>query len=192
MQSVSPLPLGPDVGGNPWLGEPNFQTYYPRNNDTHTFTIKGDQDFSEKDSISGRYTQSLLAYKLFGGQYGYPIPGATNAGGTGAESSAVYSTFARWNHVFSPTFLNEVQLSSHRSRNHKGTLADSTAWANKLGLPNPFGATGWPTICMSDYFLYYGCWDADNPQDQNLTAYQVDDNVTWIKNKHTVKFGFKG
>ncbi len=192
MQSVSPLPLGPDAGGNPWQFEPNFQTYYPKNTDSHTFTIRGDQVFSEKDTVSGRYTQSLLDYKLFGGRYGYPIPGSTNAGGTGAQSAAVKSTYVRWNHVFSPTFLNDLQLSAHRSRNHGGTLADGTAWADKLGLPNPFGAKGWPTICMSDYFFYYGCWDADNPQDQNLTAFQVEDNVTWIKNKHTVKFGFKG
>src|SRR5438094_1342799 len=135
MQSVSPLPLGPDAGGNPWLGEPNFQTYYPKNTDTHTFTIRGDQVFSEKDTVSGRYTQSLLNYKLFGGRYGYPIPGATNAGGTGAQSAAVYSTYVRWNHVFSPTFLNDLQLSEHRSRSHGRTLADCTAWADKLGPP---------------------------------------------------------
>ena len=104
----------------------------------------------------------------------------------------MYSSYVRWNHVFSPTFLNDLQLSGHRSRNHGGTLGDSTNWANKLGLPNPFGVTGWPTICMSDYFFYYGCWDGDNPHDQNLTAFQVEDNVTWIKGKHTLKFGFKG
>jgi len=192
MQGVSPLPLGPDANGNPWI-ENNFQTYYPKNTDANTLTLRGDQVFSEKDSLSGRFTRSILDYKLFGGRYGYPIPGSTDAGGTGLQSTAVYSTYVRWNHVFRPTLLNELQVSGHRSRAHVGTLADGTAWANKLGLPNPFGATGWPTICISESaFMYYGCWDADNPQDQNLTAYQVEDNITWVKGKHTIKAGFKG
>jgi outer membrane receptor protein involved in Fe transport len=71
-------------------------------------------------------------------------------------------------------------------------LADDTDWAKSLGFPNPFGVTGWPTICTDSPFFYYGCWDGDNRGDQHLTAYQLEDNVTWIKGKHSVKFGFKG
>src|SRR2546430_7392143 len=48
------------------------------------------------------------------------------------------------------SFLNEFQASAHRSTNSGGTLGDNVNWADKLGLPNPFGVTGWPTICM-DY-----------------------------------------
>jgi hypothetical protein len=67
-----------------------------------------------------------------------------------------------------------------------------------LGLPNPFGVTGWPTVYAAgsgDPFanmLYYGGWDGDNNHHQNLTSYQIDDNVTWVKGKHSIKFGFKG
>jgi len=195
MQAISPLPLGPNAGGNPWI-EPNFQTYYAKPDDQHTWTIKGDQVFSEKDSLSGRFTQSNDANSLAGGRYGFPVPGCTDCGGSGRSVTAVKSAFARWNHVFTPTFLNEFQASAHRSTNSGGTLGDNVNWADKLGLPNPFGVTGWPTICM-DYgttgqMLYYGCWDGDNRHDQNLTAFQIEDNVTWIKGKHTLKFGFKG
>jgi len=71
---------------------------------------------------------------------------------------------ARWNHNFSPTLLNELQLSGDRSGNHGGTLADTTNWATKLGFPNPFGALGWPTICTGGNGNFYdGCWDAGNP-----------------------------
>ena len=52
--------------------------------------------------------------------------------------------------------------------------------------------TGWPTVYAagdsSDPFgnmLYYGGWDGDNNHKQNLTSFQIDDNVTWIKGKHT-------
>lgn len=191
MQSVSPEP-NINLDQNPFLLVPNFETYYPDVRNTDTLTLKGDHVFSEKDNISGRFTRSPRTAKLFGGRFGYPRPGTSDAGGTGRAISKVYSTYVRWNHVFSPTLLNELQLSGHRSPHTSGTLADDTDWPAKLGLPNPFGGKGWPTICVSEYFFYYGCWDADNRHDQNLTAYQVENGVTWIKGKHTVKFGFKG
>jgi hypothetical protein len=191
MQSVSPLP---NLPGNPWT-DYNFATFYPQTTDQHTFTIKGDHIFSEKDNISGRYTQSPYSFKQAGGRYGVPPPSCTDCGGSARSDYAVYSTFARWNHVFTPTLLNEVQLSGHRSTADYGALSDHVNWADKLGLPNPFGVTGWPTIYMSSdssNMFYYGGWDSDNRHNQNLTAFQVEDNVTWIKGKHTLKMGFKG
>jgi hypothetical protein len=192
MQSISPTPKGPDAGGNPWL-EQNFQTYYPITQDLHSLTLRGDHYFSDRDNISGRFTNSPTSNKQWGGKYGFPPAGCTNCGGTGRADNYVYSEYARWNHVFSPTFLNEFQASAHRSVAYYGTLGDNTKWADKLGFPNPFGVTGWPTIYTDAYSLfYYGGWDGDNLHNQNLTSFQVEDNVTWIKGKHTVKFGFKG
>lgn len=189
MKSVSALPN--DLAANPWT-DINFKAYYPVPLNTSTFTTKFDQVFSEKDTVAGRFTRSIRSRKVTGGQYGYPPPGATDAGGTGRSDSKIYSTFARWNHVFTPTFLNEFQASSHRSTNSSGTLGDDVNWADKLGFPNPFGVTGWPTICSDSPFFYWGCWDGDNRGDQNLTAFQIEDNVTWIKGRHSVKMGFKG
>jgi hypothetical protein len=195
MQSVSP---SPNLPGNPWTDQ-NFAAYYPIVTNQHTWTIKIDQNFSEKDSLSGRFTQSPYFNAQYGGKYGFPPPGCTDCGGTAENDYKVYSSYLRWNHIFSPTFLNELQLAGFRSATHYGTLGDSTKWADKLGFPNPFGVTGWPTIYAAgssdDPFsnmFYGGGWDGDNNHHQNLTAYEIDDNVTWVKGKHTVKFGFKG
>jgi carboxypeptidase family protein len=195
-QSVTPTP---NIGGNlnPWVDQ-NFENYYSVPTDQHTWTIKIDHNFSEKDSISGRVTVAPNFNATYGGKYGYPPPGCTNCGGSGEQDIHMYSSTVRWNHMFSPTFLNELQLSGFRSATHYGTLGDSTNWANKLGMPNPFGVTGWPTIYFAGYgdpasnMLYYGGWDGDNNHKQNLTAYQIDEGVTWIKGKHTIKAGFKG
>jgi hypothetical protein len=199
-QSITPLPNIPG-NLNPWTDQ-NFQAYYSVPANQYSWTIKIDQTFSEKDNISGRFTSSPYTNAQFGGKYGYPPVGCTNCGGTGEEDAKVRSSYIRWNHVFSPTLINELQLSGHRSPTHYGTLGDSTNWANKLGLPNPFGVTGWPTVYAAGYstggndpfgnMLYYGGWDGDNNHHQNLTSFQIDDNVTWVKGKHTVKFGFKG
>jgi hypothetical protein len=189
MKSVSAAPT--TLGVNAFI-EPNFEAYYPITVNVDTFTTKIDHVFSEKDSIAGNFTRSIRPRKVFGGQYGYPPPGSTDAGGTGRQDSKVYTGYTRWNHVFTPTLMNEFQASASRSTNSSGTLADDTDWAKNLGFPNPFGVTGWPTICTDSPFFYYGCWDADNRGDQNLTAFQLENNVTWIKGKHSIKFGFKG
>jgi hypothetical protein len=190
MKSVSALPTDPSA--NPWL-VPNFQTYYPNIQDTNSITAKIDQVFSDKDSLSGRFTRSTSPSSQNGGRFGYPPPGCPNCGGTASRNYAVHSIFVRENHVFTPTFLNEFQASANRSKGDYGTLADNVNWADKLGFPNPFGVTGWPTIYTSDsQFFYGGGWDSDNRHNQDLTQFQIEDNVTWIKGKHSMKFGFKG
>ncbi len=188
MQGVSALPTRSDL--NPWT-DVNFTAYYPNTSDFYSYSLKGDHVLSEKDNISGRLTKTNFTNKIYGGRYGYPPPGSSDAGGTGRTIANIYSTFARWNHVFTPTFLNEFQASNNRAPKTSGTLADDTNWASKLGLPNPFGVTGWPTICAAGDF-YDGCWDADNRKDENLTAFQIDDGITWIRGRHSIKMGFKG
>ncbi|HSB18158.1 MAG TPA: TonB-dependent receptor [Bryobacteraceae bacterium] len=189
MRSISAAPT--DLTADPWT-EPNFTAYYPNKADVTMYTAKGDHVFSEKDNVSGRFTRSVRPRKILGGVYGYPPPGTTDSGGSSRSDASMNSMYARWNHVFSPTFMNEFQASAHRSSNSSGTTGDNTNWADKLGFPNPFGVTGWPTICTDAPFYYWGCWDGDNRGDQQLTQFQLEDNTTWIKGKHTVKVGFKG
>ncbi len=191
-RGVSPEPSGPNAGANPWLGN-NFQTYYPKTTDTSSITGRFDQILSSKDNLSVRYTQSKFAYLQAGGQYGYPPLGVSNATGTGAKNSHVYNATVHLTHMFTPTLLNDFQVAVHRAANGQGTNSDNINWDAKLGLPNPFGATGWPTVYTDAYSMfYYGSWDSDNRKAQNLTNYQLDDNVTLVKGRHTMKFGVKG
>lgn len=190
MKSVTPLPT--NAAADPWTTY-NFQTYYPNQTNYNTYTGKIDQVFSEKDTLSGRFTHSNSTTTTFGNVGGFPKPGSTNTGGTRFADSGLNSVFARWTHLATPNLLNEFQASVNRSPSHQGTLADSTRWAQKLGMPDPFSATGWPSIFTGNNspFLYYGGWDAINPKDQNLTKYQIEDNVTWNKGKHAMKFGIR-
>lgn len=191
-RSVSPVPTGPNASANPWTGK-NFQTFYPNTTDTNTITGRADQVFSDKDNLSVRYTQAFRNSLQAGGRFGYPPPGVTTGTGSYGQKANVFSITTHWTHTFTPTLLNELQLSGHRSSNTSGTNGLNVNWDSKLGLPNPFGATGWPTVSTDAYnMFYYGSWDGDNRKDQQLTQYQIDDNVTWVKGKHTFKFGFKG
>jgi hypothetical protein len=190
MKSVTPAPT--NLSANPWV-TPNFTVYYPNAQNMNTETAKYDYVISEKDNLSVRFTRAMQNRAQTGNRYGFPPVDCTNCGGSSATNNGLYSIYARENHVFSPTFMNEFQVSVNRAPNHQGTLSDSTDWATKLGLPNPFGSTGWPTIFTdTSQFLYGGGWDSDNFKDQKLTQFQVEDNVTKVKGKHTLQFGFRG
>lgn len=133
---------------------------------------KIDHHLSENDVLSGRFSFNKSSNDLLGGRFGIPPPGCTNCGGSGRTRAKVYSSMLRWNHTFGANMLNELQVSNHRSPKSSGTQGDNEPWPDTLGLPNPFGVTGWPTICGPAPFLYrrWGCWDGDNRKDENLTA----------------------
>ena len=191
-RSVTPLPSGPNADANPWIAY-NYQTYYPQNTNTDSITGRFDQVFSQKDNLSVRFTRSAYDYIQTGGHYGFPPPGQSNSTGSSSQKSTVYNITAHYTHVFTPSLLNDLQLGAVRSENGQGTGADSVNWDAKLGLPNPFGATGWPTVYTDAYNMFYGGgWDSDNHKAQNMTQYEIDDNVTWVKGKHSMRFGFKG
>jgi hypothetical protein len=190
MAGVTPTPTIPTA--NPWV-TPNFQVNYPIKQDYNSQTVKIDAVASAKDNLSGRWTRSNQQNTTTGGRFGFPPLGCSNCGGTGLSTYGLSSVVAREVHIVRPNLVNEFQASVNRSPNHQGQLSDGTNWADKLGLPNPFGATGWPSLYTSDgQFLYGGGWDSGNPKDQKLTQYQIDDNVTWVKGKHTIQAGFRG
>jgi hypothetical protein len=191
-KSVSPTPAGPNASANPWIGE-NFQGYYPQNTNTNSITGRFDYSFSASDTLNVRFTRSSSNYLQDGGHYGYPPIGVSDATGSSSQKSTIYNITAHYTHIFTPAILNDLQLGLMRSENNQGTGADNINWDSKLGLPNPFGATGWPTVYTDAYnMFYYGGWDSDNKKAQHLTHYQLDDNVTWVKGKHNFKFGVKG
>jgi Carboxypeptidase regulatory-like domain/TonB dependent receptor len=191
-RSVSPHPAGPNADANPWIGY-NFQAYYPQNTNSNTITGRFDHTFSEKNTLSVRYTQAKYDYLQAGGQYGFPPQGVSDATGTASKKSNIYNITAHYTHVFTPGLINDFQAAAHRSANSQGTGADKVDWDSQLGLPNPFGATGWPTVYTDAYNMFYGGgWDSDNAKAQNMTQYELDDNVTWVKGKHSFRFGFKG
>ncbi len=181
MRSVSP---DPSNAINPYQAA-NFEQYYSNLLSTNTLTSRGDHRFSDKDSVFGRFTRSRRLNELDGGRFGNPRPG-TRSFGTGLSNSLAYNTSVTWNHTFSPTLLNELLLGAFRAPHRNGTLADDIGWADKLGLPNPFGVTGWPTLGAGLF-----AWDADNRSNQHLTHFIVEDNGTKIKGKHSLTFGIK-
>jgi len=167
---------------NPLQGN-NLVTIYPRWQDNDTTTLRVDQVLSEKDNLSVRWTRNVLEYAQEGGRYGYPAKGLKDAFGSGRQDTEINNVAVNYVRAFSPSLINELLVGVNRNFNSSGTLADFTDWSTKLGFPNPFGATGWPTLGAWIY------WDSDNRKDQALTAVKLDNNTTWIRGDHTFEFG---
>jgi Carboxypeptidase regulatory-like domain len=179
LQSITQLPSN---NNNPYLAE-NLTAVYPTFVTENKLTIKGDENFSEKDRLSVRWTRDTLLSTQAGGAFGNPASPADGFG-TRRENSSVTNVNVDYTRTISNTTLNELILGALRTPTSSGTLADSTNWGSKLGTPNPFGVDGWPTLCTDFY-----CWDADNRKDEHLTSYVAEDNFTWIKGRHTIEIG---
>jgi len=182
MESVTHPPTLPV---NPYQGI-NMREYYPVLQNIDNLTLKGDHRLSDKDTLSGRFTRSRNNFKQLGGRFGGPRIDVPDAFGTGRSDARIYNATLRHTHIFTPTSFNELLLAGHRAPKDSGTLADFTDWPAKLGFPNPFGAKGWPSLGAGNFY-----WDADNRKPEMLTAYVVENNATWIRGRHTVKFGGK-
>ena len=183
-KTLRSLTARPTNNNNPYLAD-NIQKFYGVRNDTNNITVRGDHNFTENDTLSVRWTRSTRKQATEGGVFGNPIN--VDAGlGTSRSDANINNVSITQTHTFSPGLLNELLVGAHRSYKSSGTLADFVDWPSRLGLPNPFGALGWPTL----YDDFFG-WDSDNRKDEALTGGLIEDNVTWNKGAHTIQFGGK-
>lgn len=184
MKSVTHAPTN---NVSPYVGY-NMVEYYPVRTNVNNLTLRGDHNFNERNILTGRFTHSKSSYRQQGGRYGAPRADIANGYGTSRQDADVYNGSVRYTRTFTPTFISEMLLAVNRAPKSSGTLADDTNWANELGLPNPFGAGGWPTMYAASGSAYFS-FDADNRKDEMLTAYIFQPSFTWVKGSHTIQFG---
>ncbi len=98
-------------------------------------------------------------------------------------------------HIFSPTVINTLSMGAHRLTHpeHDITVEPfGQNWGDKLGgsVPNNPGYNfGFPQVNFNNDG-YYG-WESTKLWDEYHTVYGFDDNITWIKNNHSFKFGYQ-
>jgi hypothetical protein len=183
----------PSNNNNPYIA-PNYLDTYPVIQTINNYTAKWDENISDKDRLSVRYTRSLSNEAQEGGYYANPI---NPSSGMGSSQRNYLNTnvAVNYNRTISPNWLNELLIGVLRDPNHIGTLSDFLPWDSKLATPNPFGVTGWPSLYTYETSLgspAYISWDSDNNHLQHLTSETIEDNVTWTHGKQTVQFGFRG
>ncbi len=186
LQSLTALPTN---GNNPHLA-PNFVKFFPDNLDSDKLTFRGDVNITTSDTLSVRYTRNTRSSVVDGGVFGAPV--TPDAGvGTSRVDTTVHNASINYTRTISPTLLNELLVGMHRSFHDQGTLADFTDWPARLGFPNPFGVTGWPTFYADPSGTTFFGWDSDNHHNQALTGGVIENHTTWNKGSHTIQFGGK-
>lgn len=143
----------------------------PNWENTYTGVLSIDYNVSDRDKVTGRY-----------------INQRTDKVNTAATLPAFYNTILyRYNllnvseyHTFSPSIANELRLGYNRYYN--------TTPVPNINFP---GLDAFPNITLDEYAVNIGP-DQNAPQYTIINTYQLADNLSWIKGRHNLRFGFDG
>jgi hypothetical protein len=151
--------------GNYLVSTPTFSNF-------DAVTTSVDYTLGSKDSIRGRYI--------------YNTQGAED---TAANLPAFFTTQPfRYHlialseyHTFTPNLTNEFRLGFNRFSN--------ALTSGDFSYP---GVDSFPNLTMDDMGLLNIGPDGNAPQFTIQNLYQATDNISWVKGKHSLKFGFDG
>jgi hypothetical protein len=153
--------------------------------DANQGIAKIDHNFSTTDSIWGSaiFNHNLTSEAL-------PFTGASLPGFGEVDTTSVKEFTVAYNHTFSNTMLNEVRLGYARL-NFQAVEPATPATPQSFGFtginPQTNVGTGMPTIAITGMFSL-GFSD-NGPQPRKDSNYQFTDNFSWVRGKHTMKYG---
>jgi hypothetical protein len=160
----------------------------PRSNQ-RSHGVKVDHAFSEKHHISGMYNSTdRPAIKSPGGVV-TPIGDTTAIEDYNLQEVTTIISRVNYDWTITPNVLNHVGLGFSRFRNPNFSLGYNQGWEQPNG--GKLGLTGtqfdiFPTVTFSQGYTRYG----DNiASDNYFNTLTLLDNVSWVKGKHTLKFG---
>ncbi|MDQ6679203.1 MAG: carboxypeptidase regulatory-like domain-containing protein [Acidobacteriota bacterium] len=174
-QYVSPAPVADPAKtikvGSVSVPAGTLPVVAPNFSNSYAAVASVDYTLSEKDQLRGRY-----------------IYNKTDAIDTAPVLAAFFVTNStKWYigtlsefHNFTPNLTNELRLGFNRYNNPVN--------AGNFQFP---GLDAFPDLHISDLNLQIGP-DPNAPQTAIQNTYQVVDNVSWIRGRHTFKFGFDG
>ena len=132
--------------------------------DGFNYLLRFDHKMGERDNLTFRYTRDAGYFinQISNTQFGETFAGAQNLID---QNMALSET-----HVFTPGLVNEFR-GSYIRRN--------------LSFPENDGVT--PTTTITGFFQIGG--DNNFPQGRIQNSYQFTDTLSWLKNRHSFKFG---
>ncbi len=150
--------------GSIGFASPNYQ-----NNQNLVTTV--DYNWSDRDQLRGRYIYNRLSQ----------IDVAANLPAFYTFNNNTYhvASLAEY-HNFSASMTNELRLGYNRL--NQPVSAGNFSWP---------GLDSFPNITLNDLGIDIGP-DDNAPQITVQNTYQLVDNLTWVKGRHTLQFGFDG
>ena len=156
----------------------NYVNTSPNPATTNGINVRGDHNMSDKSRLTGRFmdqptTTSSIAV----------FPGPAGAGLT--HITETYIASGNHVYVFRPDLINDFHFGFFRYVNNTTPTGADQNWAGKLGLQN-LAPYDFPTVNITGLSGFGGGNYVIRAPGSN---YQYSDTVTWIKGRHTLKFG---
>jgi hypothetical protein len=171
------------VNGNNFLANPVLKE--TRNN----FDVRVDEKFTDRDTSFFRFSYEDQPSTIPG-----TFGGIADGGGffSGDEENSYRSFATSWTHIFRPEVINEFRLgynrvNSQRLQLNANTNVSADPSINFPGVPFAPGIGGLPQLTFNDVATLGSPTFLPSKELQN--SYTVSENLTWVKNRHTWKFG---
>lgn len=171
-----PLPNGPGLVNNY-----TFLSRFPTNNTSYTVRIDGNAATTDHVFASYSTRENTL---LTGGNPTLPDPIDPN---TWNQDFTTHYGRVGWDHTFSSTLLNHLNLGYNRSnsKNNSAAVTSGTNWGQKLGLGNISGLP-FPRFNIGSGYPNIG----NNRGDDDIgNEADVFDTVTLVKGRHSLTIG---
>ena len=172
---------------DPVTGNGTAAVAVPDKNDLNSAIVKVDHQFSDHETLTGRYAYS-------GGNQRYPLGGTTYGGGSRLSDFAQLSptrvqvVSASLLSTFSANKLNELRFGYTRYTT-SFTAADANVDPATLGLNMGTGKFGLPEIDFNGNLENLGASAYSIPRGRTSQTFQFLDAFTWTRNRHILKFG---
>jgi hypothetical protein len=161
-------------------GANNFRANFVNGLTRNNYTAKVDHNFSSKDRISGRY---LYNSDDTGLTSVFPEPAADT------QNIAIrhqHYFYGNWTRTISPSLLNDFRMTYSNRVNHAHALGLGEPWATTLGVRGVSDGA-FPEFAAAG-FTALGSANQERRQFP-IEQYQIVNNLSWIRGKHSFKFG---
>ena len=147
-----------------------------------------DQNIGQKDTLS------FYAFAQNGATVNtLPFTGSTLPGMGDQSLSFTKQFVTSWNHTFSSNVLNELRAGYTRL-NFQSTTPQKAVQPKDVGFSNIFSqytaGAGYPFMGVTGFFNLG--FSTNGPQPRKDQTYQLTENLSWLKGKHSFKFGYEG
>jgi hypothetical protein len=145
-----------------------------------------DENFGSKDTVWGYWLWDRMPETLT-----LPFCGATLPGFEQTDGSHGQEYELEWNHIFSPTIINDANFGYYR-HNFQATFptnpTDPTTYGFTGIIPETLSGASLPFISITGLFdLGFSPY---GPQPRIVNTFNPSENLTVIRGRHTLKLGF--
>ncbi len=158
-------------------------------NDDNNFIVKVDHKLNSSNMLTGRYAFGQGHQRFPFGSLGGFGSGSRLAAFANDSPTRVQVISASLLTTVSPSKLNELRFGYSRFRTSFRSIDDTFDPSASLGLNFGTGKLGLPEFDFNGAIENLGASGFSLPRGRLSETFQTLDNFTWIRGRHTIKFG---